>query len=246
MTKNKKLGLVFLLGPICILVVILVIYAIVSFAISTGSPSETGLLNTGSVTGLVQQSRGAAIASIINVVLGLLGVICVLGIIVGVPLGIYFLARKEPGEVATTLTGPQYQGLTPEQLKYISSWSWGAFFGSMVWPLGNKLYLWAVPALANLAISILLLVLAYTQISPMAYIVLSFLNMPLGLVSFIFLIYLAIKGRRLAWEKGWPSFEAFKNRQKVMAWIILATIIAVIIIEGVFIFLSMQNLPRIE
>lgn len=242
MTKNKKIGLALLLSPICALVVILIVYAMVSFVISAGSTPETGMLNTGSVTGLVQQSRGAAIASIINVVLSLLGVISVLGMIICVPLGIIFLARKEPSEVASALVGSQYQGLTPEQLTYISGWSWGAFFGSMVWALGNKLYLWALPSISNLAISLIVFGLTFTEINSKISSSLSVLNMPLGLLSFIILIYLAIKGRRLAWAKGWSNFEEFQNRQKLMKWIVLASLIIWIIIQGVFVYFSYQHL----
>lgn len=36
-----------------------------------------------------------------------------------------------------------YCGLSSEQITYISGWSWGAFFGGVIWAIGNKLYLWA-------------------------------------------------------------------------------------------------------
>jgi hypothetical protein len=244
MTKNKKIGLALLIGPICTLVVILTIYAMVTFVLSSVSTPETAL-NTVSETGLVQQSRGAAIASIINVVLGLLGMISVLGIIVGAPLGIIFLAKKESSEVASTLVGPQYQGLTPEQLTYISSWSWGAFFGSMVWALGNKLFWYAVPGLAGLTISILLSVLSISNVSLSILPLLSFLSFLLGIASIVILIYLAIKGRRLTWAKGWSSFEAFKDRQKLMVRLILAFYIVMIIVEVIILYYGIQNLPQV-
>ena len=37
-----------------------------------------------------------------------------------------------------------YGDLTEEQIEYISSWSWTAFFGSFIFTLGSKLYLWTL------------------------------------------------------------------------------------------------------
>lgn len=244
MTKDKKIGLILLVAPICLLVIVLIGYAFFSFVMSTVVNSDIESLNAAAGTGLVGQSKTVATAQIINVVFGLLGVLAVIGIIVGVPLGIVFLAKKEPGEVVVNLTGLKYQGLSQEQLVYISRWSWGAFFGSMVWSLGNKLYLWALPFIAYLAIALVIFGLSYTQADPKFFTILSFLNIPLGLVSFIVMIYLSIKGRRLAWVKGWPSFKAFKNRQKVIAWIILAVFILGGIIDFIFIYYNFQNMAN--
>ncbi len=37
-----------------------------------------------------------------------------------------------------------YSGLTEQQIEYISSWSWAAFFGGFIFTLGSKLYLWSL------------------------------------------------------------------------------------------------------
>ncbi len=37
-----------------------------------------------------------------------------------------------------------YGNLTEEQIEYISSWSWTAFFGAFIFTLGSKLYLWSL------------------------------------------------------------------------------------------------------
>lgn len=37
-----------------------------------------------------------------------------------------------------------YGDLTEEQIEYISSWSWTAFFGGFIFTLGSKLYLWSL------------------------------------------------------------------------------------------------------
>ena len=63
--RNKKIGLFLLIGPFVGLIAILVIYAIVAFVInaSAGVGAESPFV----------------VASIINVVLGFLGIICVIG-----------------------------------------------------------------------------------------------------------------------------------------------------------------------
>jgi hypothetical protein len=180
------------------------------------------------------------------VIFGLLGLLAVLGIIVGIPLGIIFLAKKEPSEVVVNLTDPKYAGLSQEQLAYLSRWSWGAFFGSMIWALGNKLFLFAIPGLVNFALGIIVMVAGILSITSNFYIMLNFINAPIGLISLIILFYLAIKGRRLAWEKGWTSFDEFKNRQKVMTWIILAFYLVMIVAWVAIIYYGIQNLPPVE
>ncbi|MFA6422611.1 MAG: hypothetical protein WCV92_04395 [Candidatus Buchananbacteria bacterium] len=79
-SKNKKIGLFLLIGPIIGLIAIFIIYAIVNFiGSSMGSTVESPLLAI----------------SIITVILSFLGIICVLGVIIGIPLGIIFLLKKK-------------------------------------------------------------------------------------------------------------------------------------------------------
>jgi hypothetical protein len=146
MQKNKRKGIIFILLPFITLTLILTAYAIAKFVLSAyanGQEStinpQTGLLNTASQT--------VKIAQIINVALGLVGVLAVVSMFILIPLGIYFLSRKEPNATADLAQSEKYRGLTPEQINYINSWSWGAFFGSGIWAVGNKLYIWLLLAL---------------------------------------------------------------------------------------------------
>ncbi len=141
------------------------------------------------------------IANIIRIVLSFLGIISVLGIFVGVGLGIYFLSKPEDGQPMPTQMGPAYAQLSPEQVKFIRSASLGAFFGTPIWAFGNRLYLYGLLSL-------------------------------LPIVNIFFWIYLSAKGRQLAWEKGgWTSFDQFKHRQKVVAYIIAAFLVLYIFVR---------------
>lgn len=87
MHRNKKLGLCFLLGPMIGLILVLIGWAIMSFVVGSMV----------SVTpGVPSGSAGVEIAArLINVALGFMGILCVLGIPVGLIGGIYFLAKGE-------------------------------------------------------------------------------------------------------------------------------------------------------
>ena len=115
--RNKKIGLFLLIGPFVGLIAILIIYAIVAFVISSSG--------TGTETSLV-------IARIINVILGLLGIVCVIGIIVGIPLGILFLGKKElaEGTKYDERSGKKEPSVVPDEIK---GWNWGAAGLTWIW-----------------------------------------------------------------------------------------------------------------
>lgn len=115
--RNKKIGLFLLIGPFVGLIAILIIYAIVAFVISSSG--------TGTETSLV-------IARIINVILGLLGIVCVIGIIVGIPLGILFLGKKElaEGTKYDERSGKKEASVVPDEIK---GWNWGAAGLTWIW-----------------------------------------------------------------------------------------------------------------
>lgn len=204
---NKSKGVMFLVGPIVLLAVILMGYAISTFVMKqiyfhelpqvVSNSTTTFGLNNSNELGLAKNDLRTTTASIINVSLSFLGIIAVLLIFVGIPLGIYFLSKKDltTDNITSLQNNEKYKNLTPEQITYIHKFSWGAFICSGVWPWGNKLYLWGVLAFVPL-------------------------------VNIFVWLKLAIEGRKMAWEQGgWTNFEQFKNRQKIMAWIILAVII---------------------
>ncbi len=144
---------------------------------------------------------------IVRFILGLSGLASVLGIIVGIPVGIVLMVKKQNAKAETSShpaskTAPGVPAAPGSVDPFIKKWSWGAFFGGFIWVLGNRMYKWAIG----------MLILALIPVLG-------------GLVLFGLSIYLGIKGREIAWAKGWASLEEFKKRQKVMAWVILVVII---------------------
>jgi len=237
---NKKKGLILLIVPIASLFIILFAYTIANFVIS-------------SVVG----STGApvvVVAQIINVVLGLFGLLAVIGIFVGIPLGIYFLSKGDEknnlAKIQELKKDPKYATLTDEQIVFISKWSWGAFFATGIWSLGNKLYSWAIPYLVLVALGVLEMVLInFSQTSYLDSPFFIFIRIITGLLGFANLfiwIYISIKGRQLAWEKGWDNFDQFKQRQSLMSKIIAAFIVVMIILNIVVIWRGFNNITNPE
>lgn len=202
--KNKTKGALLIIVPFVLLVFILSAWSITRFVASRMSNTQPAQIQeeiqtkTGEIlfeatpTDLQELSIYETVARITNVVLGLLGILAVLGILVGLPFGIYYLAKKE--EIENT-QNPQiqekYKNLTPEQITFINKWSWGAFFSFPVWVLGNGLYIWILASIVP------------------------FFNIYAW-------IKLSANGRKMAWEEHtWINFDQFKQRQKTMAWIIV-------------------------
>ena len=78
--RNKMIGLVWLIGPVVGLIAILIIYAIVNFVIVYfGTESEFWFM----------------VSRIVNIALGLLGVVSVFGVMIGIPYGIIYLTKEE-------------------------------------------------------------------------------------------------------------------------------------------------------
>jgi hypothetical protein len=258
MSKNKVIGLFLVIGPMAMLIFILVAYAIASFvstAMIAGNENINVNANINAAAGLAEESVPSTAMNVIRMVLGLLGIIAVIGILVGVPLGIYFLAKKEGPEVLAKLKAkPEFASLSDEQLLFLGKVSWGAFFGCGIWALGNKLYLWALPYIILLVIGILNTVisfLAFTQPQILTSLgslpmILTLISFPLAIASFVIFLWLFIKGRELAWAKGWTSFDQFKQRQKLMSWIILGIIILSVVLQlGAMIYM-MSKVPAFD
>ena len=140
--RNKKIGLFLLIGPFVGLIAVLVIYAIVSFIVSsagadTASPSIA--------------------ANVIRVILGFLGIISVIGILVGIPLGIIYLNKKELADGANydERSGKKEASVVPEEIK---GWNWGAAGLTWIWGVyhGVWISLLAFIPLINLIMWIIL------------------------------------------------------------------------------------------
>jgi len=186
MTRNKKIGLILIILPFFLIIGSLAGYTVAGFVIQqkiTASQSDP-----------VSAGSGVPVYSILRVVLGFAGLLGVLGLFICIPAGIYFLNKKNDEESAKELselqTNEKYLNLTPDQINYIRKWSWGAFFGQLFWPLGNKLYFW------SLAVFI-----------------------PFFNIYAWFKLSISGRKMAWE-KGGWKNFEQFKKRQKIMALII--------------------------
>lgn len=116
--RNKKIGLFLLIGPFVGLFAIVMIYAILAFVINTSVGFGTESLYI--------------VAKIINVILGLFGIICVGGIFIGIPLGIIYLNKEELVEGAKydERSGKKESSIVPEEIK---RWNWGSAGLTWIW-----------------------------------------------------------------------------------------------------------------
>lgn len=181
MTSSKKrlTAILLMVGPFVLLPIILAVYAISSFVFSSAGSDATFGGGDASLT--------MVIGNIVSIVLGLAGMLCVLGIFVGIPLGIYFLVQAGKEETAAnphkTFDPRSGKGDISEVPPEIMGWSWGGFGLGWIWGVFNNVW-WSL---------------------------LQFVG-PLGLPI---AIYLGFKGRELAWKhKAWESVEAYQRTQK--------------------------------
>jgi hypothetical protein len=175
-SSKRVLGIVLIVGPIIGLPLVLAGYAISSFVIqSMAAANPAGHVEAELAGGMV------------SALLGLLGVLCVAGIFIGIPLGIYLLvqASKEKNLSAGARVMDPRSGMgdaspvPPE----IQGWSWGGFGLGWIWGICNNVWL-----------------SLFQFVGPLA--------LPIG-------IYLGVKGRELAWKhKVWESVEVFQRTQK--------------------------------
>ena len=126
--RKKTLGLILVLFALVLLPLTLAGYAIITFMLALSGDGE----------------QGVGLALFIKLVLGLMGIVAVLGFFIGIPVGIYFLTRKDPDIVASLRVKPRFQGLTDQEVHLVSKWSWSAFINPFIWAIGNRLWLWAL------------------------------------------------------------------------------------------------------
>ncbi len=123
-SKNKKTGLFLIIGPVIGMIVILFIYVIVSFV--------------GNTAGIDTESSVAM--NIIKIILGFLGLICCIGIIVGIPLGIMFLNKRELTNNAMydERSGNGDASIIPNK---INGWNWGAAGLHWIWGISHGVWI---------------------------------------------------------------------------------------------------------
>lgn len=124
--RNKKIGLWLLFGPIIGLVAIFVLYAIASFIFaSMGVASEASQGDSASLAVIIK--------SIISIILGLSGILCVIGILIGIPLGIIYIFKKDNVTENTPYderSGKGKSSVIPDEIK---GWNWGALGLPWIW-----------------------------------------------------------------------------------------------------------------
>ncbi|MFA6322029.1 MAG: hypothetical protein WCX71_00960 [Candidatus Buchananbacteria bacterium] len=132
--KNKKIGIALIIGPFLCLILVFITYALAAFvtAMMLGLSTEAAL-NTPA------GEMRSEILNIINVVLGLIGILSIIGIIVGIPLGLVFLNKKE---LATGIfderSGQGKNSVVPEEIK---GWNWGAAGLHWIWGVWHGVWI---------------------------------------------------------------------------------------------------------
>ncbi|MDO8617528.1 MAG: hypothetical protein Q7N87_01390 [Candidatus Uhrbacteria bacterium] len=140
--RDKKLGLCFLIGPLAGLVLIMVAWAMTSFMISRSmvtTPTSEVVSSSAAIVSSVDLRT--TVARIINVALGFLGILSVIGIIIGIPLGIIFLVRKtlDPSRVEyDKRSGKGGASVIPEEIR---GWNWGAAGLPFIWGVYHHIWI---------------------------------------------------------------------------------------------------------
>jgi len=103
--RNKKIGLTWILGPFITLVVLLIAYAVFSFIISSMANGDS--------------STGVTILRLARVAMGFIGILAVIGVMIGIPLGIIYLTKRVmmPGAVYDERSGKGDASIVPEEIK---------------------------------------------------------------------------------------------------------------------------------
>lgn len=118
-----------LILPTISLVILLAGFAMFSFV--SASVAEA--------TGSDFVALSGAIGGLVHLFVGLLGVLIVIALIVGIPVGIYLLAQPAP------VTGPydkrSGKGEASTVPAEIRGWSWGGFMLTWIWGVGNSVWL---------------------------------------------------------------------------------------------------------
>lgn len=115
-----KKGIIWFVSPFALLTANLLIYSIVSFL----TP---------------QTSTGDLVGSIIRIVLGLVGVVAVIGIFVGIPMGVVNLTkRRYCHSKYDKRSGKGADSTVPDDVK---KWNWGAFSFGWIWGAAHDVWI---------------------------------------------------------------------------------------------------------
>ena len=183
-TSSKRIfGILCIVGPFIALPVLLAAFAISSFILSSAGSDATFAGDPSGAT------LATTIGNIVSTIMGFAGVLAILGIFVGIPLGIYLLVQASKEAAAVLPPGSAVRdprsgmGEASQIPAEITGWSWGAFGLGWIWGVCHNVWM-----------------ALFQFVGPLA--------LPIA-------IYIGFKGRELAWKhKAWPSVEAFQAAQK--------------------------------
>lgn len=194
--KNKRLAIFFLIGPIVGLAIIFSAYAVAAYVIS----------QLAGASGVGGGDIRSPIFLVVNIILGFLAIICVVGIIIGVIIAVILFNKKEfVSGVFDERSGKGKDSVIPDEIK---GWNWGAFGLSIIWGV----YYGAWPVLWGMLLG----------------------GIPvLGILWFVFV---GMKGNEWAWRKNkWESMEKFKaSQEKWKVWGILFGVLNILSVLSTF------------
>jgi hypothetical protein len=127
--KYKKRAIIWLVGPFIALVVILFLYAVLTFAAGASGVAVDGAMPV-----------GAIIFNGMRIFLGLLGILSVISIIVSPFMILFNVLKRE--EIADTGFDPRSgKGNASEMPAELKGWSWGASGLGIVWGIYHSVWL---------------------------------------------------------------------------------------------------------
>jgi len=182
--KKKTIGALLLAVPFPLLILTLSAFAVSTFLMAT-------------------ERLRSDFNQLFAVALPIVGIISILGILIGMPLGLWLVTRRDPEMEAELKHNPRYAGLSDVQIRYINSFYLAAFFNPLVWALVNKLWVQALLTLIPV----------------------------FNLYQWIYLAVKG--GRLAWEENEDWTYEAFKKRQKLAAGLVVASIFAPIFFIGI-------------
>ena len=142
--KTTKRGIWLIAGPFVGLILILVAYAVISSILlssmatpkmsaplTTSGLQQAGSLSSGNL-GLAPATPALRYGGLIRALLGFLGIICVIGIIFGFPIGIILLFKRrlDPNAPYDARSGQRGSSVIPPEIR---GWNWGAAGLTFIW-----------------------------------------------------------------------------------------------------------------
>lgn len=124
---NRKIGIFWLIAPLCVLIIDLILYSISKFVLSVV------ISNTASNLVIV-------VGQMVNIVFGLLGIVAVIGIPLGIIVGIIYLTRSDlpPDAVYDNRSGNGDKSSIPPE---INKWNWGAAGLGWIWGAYHRVWI---------------------------------------------------------------------------------------------------------